>query len=438
MLFFVGVAFGQELPCAALLGALPNTRFNDLTSFEAAFTYQEDDDITTIRQVEDVKNERSYYEVTEDSGEMSIVRYEGDTGTVARDGQTEVAPPKEEIDLLPFLEVFLSQKIFSEAELLSCDGEQTLETPEGTIQGDAVSVTIQDDNGQLFFDTNGHIIGWKSESDTGVFENEYQDNLLVKSAFRIYVKPEETASIETATLERVMTFELITYDQPIDETLFGESLECEGLLETFTAQPELSSTETTTTYTNNPEVGSDYKVVDFTNERVYWELDVAGEKTIFRLVNGEVTGAKENGEEIEVSEGIRVSLENTFSASASFRELADKAVVLSCDGEHSYSDASGEIVRGQQLTVADKTNPGSDSAKLLFDAEGNFIGNYVDRPDNGFLIVNSGIQKDETGVITEITNATYRQEGKVFELLSKTTTRTLSYNQPIDETLFTK
>jgi hypothetical protein len=113
-------------------------------------------------------------------------------------------------------------------------------------------------------------------------------------------------------------------------------------------------------------------------------------------------------------------------------------VALSCDGEQSYSDGTNEIVRGQQMTVADKTNPKSDSAKLLFDDSGDFIGNFVDRPEGSqdFLVLSLDRKKDEAGVTIEITNATYTRDGDTFELLSKTTTKTLSYNQPVDETLF--
>lgn len=430
MLFCLGFVVAQELPCAALQKALPATRYSELTSFEAIFSYQEHNDTITIRQVEDVKNKRSYYEMTESSGETSTVRYEGDTGIVERDGQTEVAPPKEDVDLLPFLEIFLSQNMFSEAELVSCDGVQTLQTPEGDLSGEALSLVVMDDPGQFVLDDNGHIMAFTANGDVGVFDSQYEDDLLVKSELRIY-------SLETQEQVRTMTFELVNYNQEIDETLFGnaDTIECEGLLETFKTQPEFSSLETSTTFADND--SSDYKVIDFTNERVYWEVNAIGEKWIFRLVNGETTGTTETGEDIEIPEGIRLSLKNTFSASTSFRELAEKAVVLSCDGEQSYSDANGEIVRGQQITVADKTNPDSDSAKLLFDSEGNFVGNYVDRPDDDdFLVVNSDIKKDETGVVVEVTTVTYTGEDGVFELLSKTTTKTLSYNQPINESLF--
>ena len=208
--------------------------------------------------------------------------YEGDVGTLEEsDGQRQVAPPREEIDILPFLDVFLSQKIFANAELLSCDGQETLETPEGTLQGEAITVEIEDDEGQLFFDTEGHVIGWKSERDIGVFENEYDDNSLVKSSFRIYVKPEETASVDTATLERTMTFELVNYNQPFDESLFGnaEKLECESLLDGFKTQPDFTSLETTTTYLHDPSQPSDYKVVDFAKERVYEAFELVSRTT---------------------------------------------------------------------------------------------------------------------------------------------------------------
>jgi hypothetical protein len=430
VLLCLGMTFAQDLPCAALLGALPATHFNDLTSFEAIFSYQENDETTRVRQVEDVAGQRSYYEFTEGSGETSIVRYDGDTGTVNKNGQTEVAPPIEEVDLLPFFDVFLSQKIFSEAELISCDGVQTLATPEGSVEGEAITLNVMGDLGQFILDGNGHIIAFTSGNDVGVFDSQYENNLLVKSELRIY-------SLDTQEQVRTMTFELVNYDQEIDETLFGDAdtLECASLLEIFKNQPEFTSLESTTTYTDQD--SSDYRVVDFTNKRVYWEVNSVGEKWIFRLVNGEVTGTTESGESIEVPEGIRVSLVNTFSVSTSFRELAEKAVVLSCDGEQSYSDTNGEIVRGQQITVADKTNPDSDIAKLLFDSEGNFVGNYVDRPDDDdFLVVNSDIKKDEVSVVVEVTTATYTGEDGAFELLSKITTQTLSYNQPINESLF--
>jgi hypothetical protein len=441
-LLFSGFAFAQDLPCATLLGALPATRFNDLTSFEAKFSYEEGPDIVNVRQVEDISNQRSYYETTESSSsERTIVHYEGDTGTLERNGQTEVAPARENVDILPFFDVFLSQQIFAKAELLSCDGQQSLETPEGTLEGEAITVKLEDKPGQLFFDEAGHIIASREENEVVVFDNRYEDDLLVTGALRIYYVLDESVSDESATLERTITFELVNYDQPIDASLFGETLPCTGLLETFNDLPAFTSLETTTTYTQDPNQPSDYKVVDFTGQRVYWEVTFNGVKTIYRLVNGEVTGVSEtNGkqETTEVSEGIRISLESTFSNNTSFRELADKAVVLSCDGEQSYSGSTGEIVRGQQIMVADKTNPDSESAKLLFDDAGDFIGNYVDRPEDSqdVLLVNSDRLEDESGVVVLQTNATYLQEDGSFELLSKTTTKTLSYNQPIDETLF--
>jgi hypothetical protein len=442
LLLLTGFVFAQDLPCKSLLESLPATRFNDLTSFEAKFTYQELNSTLRLRQIEDVTGGRTYFETLDDeTGELVIARYEGDTGTVERNGQVEAAPSRKEMDILPFFDVFLSQQMFANAELLGCDGMQTLETPEGTLKGEAVTVTMDEQTGQLLFDKDGHIVGWSAGSEIGVFENEYRDDLLVKSSFRIYDMPGETEVDEEPNLKRTMSFELVNYNQPIDESLFGETLPCENLLEVFKNQPDFTSLETSTTYLQDPSQPSDYRVVDFVGKRVYWEVTVNGVKTIYRLVNGEVTGTIEaNGEEetTEVPEGIRLSLEATFSSSASFRDLADKAVVLSCDGERSYSDTTGEIVRGQQITVADKTNLEGDNAKLLFDDSGEFIGNYVDRPEDSgdFLLVNSGRKKDDAGVTVEITNATYTQAGDTFKLLSKTTTKTLSYNQLVDETLF--
>jgi hypothetical protein len=157
-------------------------------------------------------------------------------------------------------------------------------------------------------------------------------------------------------------------------------------------------------------------------------------------VNGKVTGAiKTNGaeESTDVPDYIRLPLEATFSDDASLRDIAEKAVVLSCDGEQSYSDANGEVVRGQQVTVGGKTNSQGHSARLLFDAEGDLTGNYVDRPDSDdFLIVNSGIRKDDAGVVLEVTVSNYAGEDGAFELLSKLTTKTFSYNEEVDETLF--
>ncbi len=442
LLLLASFAAAQDLSCQGLLTSLPNTRFNELSSFEATFSYQENNSTLTFRQIEDVTNGRTYYETFEsETGERVIARYAGDTGTLETNGQIEVAPPRAELEPLPFFDVFLSQQIFANAELLGCDGLQILETPEGILEGEAITVSIEDDEGQLFFDQKGHVIGWKSERDIGIFENEYKDNLLVKSSFRIYVKAEETASADTATLENTMTFKLVSYDQPIDETLFGERLECESLLENLATQPEFTSLETSTTYALDPSQPPDYKVVDFVKKRIYWEIMLDGIKTIYRLENSKVTGATEtNGQEetAEVPDYIRLTLESTFSANTSFRELAEKAVVLSCDGEQSYSDENSEIVRGQQLTVADKTNPESDSAKLIFSDSGDFIANYLDRSDDSedILVVSSDLKKDETGVIVEVTTTTYVSEDETFERINETTTKTLSFNQPVDESLF--
>jgi hypothetical protein len=437
-LLFSGFALAQDLPCAALLESLPATRFKDLSSFEAKFTYQEFDSTLELRQVEDVTGGRTYFETLDDeTGELVIARYEGDTGSLERNGQLEAAPSRGEMDILPFFDVFLAQQMFANAELLSCDGMQTLETPKGKLKGEAVTINLDGKPGQLFFDQDGRTVAWQSGREVAVFENRYEDDLLVAGALRIYSISEESLGDTTSTLERTMTFELISYNQPIDEALFGETLACEGLLETFKQQPEFTSLETSTTYASDPSRVADYKVVDFTNQRVYWEITIDGVKTVYLLVNGEVT-ATQNNEVVEVPEGVRLGLESTFLSFNSFRDLADKAVVLSCDGEQSYSDATGEIVCGQQLTVVDKTNPESDSGKLLFDDSGEFIGNYVDRPDNAqdVLLVISDRLEDEAGVTVESTNATYAQNGDSFELLSKTTTKTLSYNGPVDETLF--
>jgi hypothetical protein len=431
-LFLTGFVFAQDFTCKSLLEALPATGFNDLTSFEANFSFTENDEPFTARLVRDVTGQRSYYELTEASGETSILRYEGDTGTLEKNGQIEVAPPEGEADVIGFFDIFLSQKIFSEAELVSCDGVQTLQTPEGDIEGEAITLTIMGDPGQLFFDDMGRVVGFSSSNDVGIFDSQYEDDLLVKSEFRIY-------SVETQALVRTMTFELVNYNQPVDASLFGETLECETLLETFKTQPEFTSLETRTTYLNDSNQPFDYKVVDFVKERVYWELNIDGTKAIYRLVDGQITGVTEtNGvkEASDVPDYIRFPLESTFLSAASFKELAEKAVVLSCDGEQVYSDGTSEIVRGQQITVAYTTDTESSNAKLLFDDEGNFIGNYINYPDNDVLLVSSDIQKDDAGVTIEVTSATYRQEGETFELLSKTTTKTLSYNQPVNESLF--
>jgi hypothetical protein len=430
VLFCLGSVIAQELPCAALLEALPATRFNDLSSLEANFSFSENDEPFTARLVRDVTGQRSYYELKEMSGETSIMRYKSNVGTLERNGQIEAAPPEAEAEVISFFDIFLSQNIFSEAELVSCDGVQTLQTPEGTLEGEAISLVIMGDPGQLFFDDNGRVVAFSSSNDVGVFDSQYEDNLLVKSEFRIY-------EVETQEQVRTMTFELVNYNQPIDASLFGETLACEGLLETFANQPEFTSLETSMTSTYDDANASDYKVTDFIKQRVYWEITFDDAKTIFRLVDDKVTGLNENGETVEVPDSIRFALENTFSGEASFRQLAHRAVILSCDGEQSYNDDSGEIVRGQQMTVGDKTNSDSNSAKLLFDDEGNFIGNYVDRPeDTDFLVVNSNIKKDDAGVAVEVTTANYAGEDGTFELLSKMTIKTLSYNQPVDEALF--
>jgi hypothetical protein len=91
-----------------------------------------------------------------------------------------------------------------------------------------------------------------------------------------------------------MRFELLNYNQPVDKFFFGNA----ETLEVFKAQLDLSSIETSKTYALDPSQPADYKVVDFTNERVYWEISLGNVKSIYRYVDGEVTGApKTNGKE---------------------------------------------------------------------------------------------------------------------------------------------
>jgi hypothetical protein len=128
-------------------------------------------------------------------------------------------------------------------------------------------------------------------------------------------------------------------------------------------------------------------------------------------------------------------LEQTLNQGFGQGTLPANYEVVSCDGQQSYAD----LVSGEQVTVTyTPEGLGPITSKILFAPDGKMAGSYTETEQGPALSVMDEYVTDSSGVPTHITMKIYTLEGETATLVSDMVIDTTSYNQPVDESLFSE
>jgi hypothetical protein len=225
----------------------------------------------------------------------------------------------------------------------------------------------------------------------------------------------------------------------------AQTLPCESLLSNY-PQPSVDITTVVQQITSEVSVDGQTgqtlmtQTLDYPNRRLIQEAEVGGIKTIMRYANGKlamsmVVGGETQDVPVPSDEATVASFESLFDQPL-FQGVPQNVMVVSCDGQQSYAD----LISGEQVTVTTMVpNMGELTSSILFGADGKTQG-IVSKPPAGFggemLIVFEELTLDEANVPTHMKMTTYRLEDDTANFLSTTVMDILSYNQPVDETLF--
>jgi hypothetical protein len=225
----------------------------------------------------------------------------------------------------------------------------------------------------------------------------------------------------------------------------AQTLECENLLSNY---PQPSVEITTVVQQTTSEVSVDgqsgqtlmTQTFDYPNRRLIQEAEVGGIKTVMRYADGKlgmsmVVGGEAMDVPVPSDDETVASFESLFDQPL-FQGVPQNVTVVSCDGQQSYAD----LISGEQVTVTTTVpNMGELTSRILFGPDGATQG-IISTPPAGFggemLIVFEELTLDEASVPTHMKMTTYRLEDGAATLFNTTIMDILSYNQPIDESLF--
>ena len=225
---------------------------------------------------------------------------------------------------------------------------------------------------------------------------------------------------------------------------FASAQDCAALLDSLQPQVELETLEQRITTTVATAEGSSevaiYQLLDRPGERIYQEMTLPGMgEVVLRYLNGaatmEVSGA---GMQLPVPPALAEQLEATLDgAFAQQGFVPTDYEVISCDGMQSY----GSLIEGEQVTVSaalPEAAGGDTELRFLFGPDDTLVGSYLDVPPMGpSLMVFDTYELDASGVPLNVSFTMYQLDGDTPTIFSKTNVATLSYNEPVNETLFT-
>jgi hypothetical protein len=229
LVVFMGFAFAQDLPCAALLDNLPRSSLAGISTIEATLTIRYVENGGNEAQyalVKDFERQRTYHsyspKIGTDFAEPAVYLYQNGEGTLTNGAKTEEAPSEDSIvgirEVMELLE-FDMRSVFAAEGVQSCDGQQTYGD---VVTGEQVTVNSNDETTSFLFDETGQFLGLRFYSDDtegiplSTFTNfVVKDGLLHSGIVRYYeLKGDEAVLLE----ERVL--EVKSYNQPLEETLF--------------------------------------------------------------------------------------------------------------------------------------------------------------------------------------------------------------------------
>ena len=220
--------------------------------------------------------------------------------------------------------------------------------------------------------------------------------------------------------------------------------ECASLLENLTPTATFDTAEMNSTsliYTDGQTSALDtHQVVDFKNRRLYQEatLPEMG-KMVLRYADGQAS-MQMPGTDLslpappQVSQQLEATLDSAFGMQGA---LPQDYEIVSCDGVQSYAG----LVEGEQVTLEMELpaalGEGKTELKMLFGENGQPVGSYTDIPQFGStLTVYETYELDDAGVLQKMVFKVYQLTGDEASLMSDTTIEMVSYNEPVDESLF--
>ena len=218
--------------------------------------------------------------------------------------------------------------------------------------------------------------------------------------------------------------------------------DCASLLEN--AQPNVTfesieQTISSTVYSGEQSNTVDiYQVIDITGERIYQETTLPGMGDItLRFIDGAATMQMAGMDmQMPVPPQLQSQLEQSLSGAFDAQGmLPSNYDIVSCDGQQTYAG----LVTGEQITV--NTNlpeaaGGATEMRFLFGEDGQLAGSLMDLPQLGqTLSVFETYELNSDNVPTTIRFKMY-QLGDTPELFTETSITTNSYNEEVDESLF--
>jgi hypothetical protein len=223
----------------------------------------------------------------------------------------------------------------------------------------------------------------------------------------------------------------------------AQDMACESLFANY-PKPTVEMTSMESTITSNIEMNGQKvdstisQVIDYANRRLYQTIDAMGNTIVMRYADGQGSMQMKMGEEsmdMPVPEASLKALESAFDQSI-VQGLPENYTIVSCDGTQAYAG----LLEGEQATVkSDIPGVGETTSKIIFGTDGKTKGAISTLPNQGeMLIVFDTMELDASNVPTTLAMSMYQLQGETATPFGTTTVTVTSYNQAVDEALFTK
>ena len=222
----------------------------------------------------------------------------------------------------------------------------------------------------------------------------------------------------------------------------AQNFPCESLLANYPA-PKVEFTSVVQTITSSITIEGEAvetvitQTIDYANRRLLQETNAMGANIVMRYVDGKASMGMVMGEEIM---NVPIPDENATSLEAIFDQpilqgVPQNLTVVSCDGQQSHAG----LLSGEQVTVTTVVpNIGDMTSQIIFSSDGKTQGAVSSVPGRSgeMLMVFEELTLDASNVPTHMKMTMYQLEGDTATLFSSTAMDILSYNQPLDDSLF--
>lgn len=215
---------------------------------------------------------------------------------------------------------------------------------------------------------------------------------------------------------------------------------CEAQLASLAPTVELKTLEqqlTTSVTFGDEQLDTEvYQLIDFVGRRIYQRTDGFTGELIVRYQDGEVSVQLPGMAALPGLPELAETLEPLFEDAFALGGLPQHFELIRCDGPRSYAGlVSGEQVTVRTLLPDEEGQLVAEEARLLFH-DGEPVALLFDSQAGELLAIYEMLERDAAGMIVYLRIQSYLLEGEVAEPFSRAELRVLSYNAPIDETLF--